>query len=101
MRIYHNGKAGEIKISNIHFDGIGYTFIIEEMKVGSIYAYNENATVKFSDKLGPILFIENGAKIPIKKCQELIDYIWSNADKLERLTPLYSYTTEYKINYLD
>ena len=58
MRIYHNGKAGEIKISNIHFDGIGYTFIIEEMKVDSIYAYNENATIKFTDRLGPILFIE-------------------------------------------
>lgn len=101
MRIYHNGKAGEIKISNIHFDGISYNLIIKEMKVGSIYAYNENATVKFTDRLGPILFIENGAKIPIKKCQELIDYIWSNADKLERFTPLYSYTTEYKINYLD
>lgn len=41
MRIYYDGKAGEIKISNIHFDGIGYTFIIEEMKVGSIYAYKE------------------------------------------------------------
>lgn len=101
MRIYHNGKAGEIKISNIHFDGISYNLIIKEMKVGSIYAYNENATVKFTDRLGPILFIENGAKIPIKKCHELIDYIWSNADKLERFTPLYSYTTEYKINYLD
>ena len=101
MRIYHNGKAGEIKISNIVFDGISYNLIIKEMKVGSIYAYNENATIKFTDRLGPILFIENGAKIPIKKCQELIDYIWSNADKLERFTPLYSYTTEYKINYLD
>ena len=101
MRIYHNGKAGEIKISNIVFDGISYNFIIKEMKVGSIYAYNENATIKFTDRLGPILFIENGAKIPIKKCHELIDYIWSNADKLERFTPLYSYTTEYKINYLE
>ena len=101
MRIYHNGKAGEIKISNIVFDGISYNFIIKKMKIGSIYAYNENATIKFTDRLGPILFIENGAKIPIKKCQELIDYIWSNADKLERFTPLYSYTTEYKINYLD
>lgn len=101
MRIYHNGKAGEIKISNIVFDGISYNLIIKEMKVGSIYAYNENATIKFTDRLGPILFIENGAKIPIKKCQELIDYIWSNADKLERFTPLYSYTTEYKINYLE
>lgn len=101
MRIYYDGKVGEIKISNIVFDGISYNFIIKEMKVGSIYAYNENATIKFTDRLGPILFIENGAKIPIKKCQELIDYIWSNADKLERLTPLYSYTTEYKINYLD
>lgn len=101
MRIYCNGKVGEIKISNIVFDGISYNFIIKEMKVGSIYAYNENATIKFTDRLGPILFIENGAKIPIKKCQELIDYIWSNADKLERFTPLYSYTTEYKINYLD
>ena len=101
MRIYHNGKAGEIKISNIVFDGISYNLIIEEMKVGSIYANKENATVKFSDKLGPILFIENGVKIPIKHCQHLIDYIWSNANKLERFTPLYSYTTEYKINYLD
>ena len=101
MRIFYNGKAGEIKISNIVFDGISYNLIIEEMKVGSIYAYNENATIKFTDRLGPILFIENGAKIPIKKCHELIDYIWSNADKLERFTPLYSYTTEYKINYLD
>ena len=101
MRIYYDGKVGEIKISNIVFDGISYNFIVEEMKVGSIYAYNENATIKFTDRLGPILCIENGAKIPIKKCQELIDYIWSNADKLERFTPLYSYTTEYKINYLD
>lgn len=101
MRIFYNGKAGEIKISNIHFDGISYNLIIKEMKVGSIYAYNENATIKFTDRLGPILFIENGVKIPIKKCQELIDYIWSNADKLERFTKLYSYTTEYKINYLD
>lgn len=101
MRIYYDGKVGEIKISNIVFDGISYNFIVKEMKVGSIYAYNENATIKFTDRLGPILFIENGAKIPIKKCHELIDYIWSNADKLERFTPLYSYTTEYKINYLE
>lgn len=101
MRIYYDGKVGEIKISNIVFDGIGYTFIIEEMKVGGIYAYKENATVKFSDKLGVILCIENSVNIPIKHCQHLIDYIWSNANKLERFTPLYSYTTEYKINYLD
>ena len=101
MRTYYDGKVGEIKISNIVFDGISYNFIVKEMKVGSIYAYNENATIKFTDRLGPILFIENGAKIPIKKCHELIDYIWSNADKLERFTPLYSYTTEYKINYLE
>lgn len=65
MRIYCNGKSWEIKISNIHFDGIGYNFMIEEMKIGSVYVYKENATVKFSDRLGPILCIENSLNIPI------------------------------------
>lgn len=102
MRIFWNGKQGEISISNINYNNITYKFKIDKLKIGRLLVYDKKGSIAFTDRMGPVLMIEGKSKyLPLKYSQDLIDYVWENAPRLDRNSMLYSYTSEYKANYCD
>lgn len=103
FRIWNSeNKQGEIVLGNV----LGAPPLVKvellKLKIGDLLIEDSVASLVFSDKHGAILKFtcKFDKLLIISKYTDIIDYIWENSGK-DRVGILYSFTSEFKNNYLE